>query len=275
MAASGRRAVSWPGDGCALIVTIWVYAACPGVIWQRGSGRTRWSCEDHCSPGASLPPSSAMPPVGAAGVPRLVWNVSELGESLLTVLFPHLAGLRLCRVEDTGDAVVISASSRAGQACCPGCGMPSSRVHGGYGAASRRRGGRSPAADRAGGARVPLPARSVPGGHVRRQAGGLTERYRRRSVPLLGMLARFGLELAGRPGARWPARWASRCTPLPCCAWSWRCRSRRSPPRRRFSGLMISRCARDTCTGRCWWTSVPGTRWTCCRTARPRPWSRG
>ena len=34
------------------------------------------------------------------------------------------------------------------------------------------------------------------------QAGGLSERYRRRSVPLLGMLAGFGLELAGRAGAR-------------------------------------------------------------------------
>src|SRR5205807_405582 len=32
--------------------------------------------------------------------------------------------------------------------------------------------------------------------------GGLTERYRRRSVPLLGMLAGFGLELAGRAAAR-------------------------------------------------------------------------
>jgi len=34
------------------------------------------------------------------------------------------------------------------------------------------------------------------------QAEGLTLRYRRRSVPLLGMLAGFGLELAGRAGAR-------------------------------------------------------------------------
>jgi transposase len=34
------------------------------------------------------------------------------------------------------------------------------------------------------------------------QAEGLTVRYRRRSVPLLGMLAGFGLELAGRAGAR-------------------------------------------------------------------------
>ena len=30
----------------------------------------------------------------------------------------------------------------------------------------------------------------------------MTVRYRRRSVPLLGMLAGFGLELAGRAGAR-------------------------------------------------------------------------
>jgi hypothetical protein len=33
------------------------------------------------------------------------------------------------------------------------------------------------------------------------QASGLSERYRRRSVPLLGMLAGFGLELAGRDAA--------------------------------------------------------------------------
>jgi transposase len=144
-----------------------------------------------------------MPPVGAASVPRLVWDVSELGESLLTVLFPHLAGLRLHRVEDTGDAVVISAASRAGQACCPGCGTPSSRLHGGYART---------VADGAVGGRPLLIALVVrrfrclhdqcPVVTFAEQVGGLTERYRRRSVPLLGMLARFGLELAGRAGAR-------------------------------------------------------------------------
>ena len=144
-----------------------------------------------------------MPPAEAASVPRLVWDVSELGESLLTVLFPHLAGLRLCRVEDTGDAVVISASSRAGQACCPGCGMPSSRVHGGYART---------VADGAVGGRPLLIALAVrrfrclqdqcPAVTFAEQASGLSERYRRRSVPLLGMLAGFGLELAGRAGAR-------------------------------------------------------------------------
>ena len=144
-----------------------------------------------------------MPPAEAASVPRLVWDVSELGESLLTVLFPHLAGLRLYRVEDTGDAVVISASSRAGQACCPGCGTPSSRVHGGY---------TRTVADGVAGGRPLLIALAVrrfrclqdqcPVATFAEQADGLTERYRRRSVPLLGMLAGFGLELAGRAGAR-------------------------------------------------------------------------
>ena len=38
------------------------------------------------------------------------------------------------------------------------------------------------------------------------QADGLTSRYRRRSVPLTGMLTGFGLELAGRAGARLAAR---------------------------------------------------------------------
>ena len=75
-----------------------------------------------------MPPQSAMPLAGA----RLVGEVSEPGESLLTALFPHLAGLRVHRVEDIGHAVVIWASCRAIQACCPRCGSPSARVHGGY-----------------------------------------------------------------------------------------------------------------------------------------------
>jgi len=64
-----------------------------------------------------LPVQSAMPPVGAASSSCLVWEVSELGERLLTMLFPHLAGLRVHRMEDAGDAVVISASCRATSAC--------------------------------------------------------------------------------------------------------------------------------------------------------------
>jgi transposase len=47
-------------------------------------------------------------------------------------LFPHLAGLRVERVADAGEAVVIWACCRALQARCPSCGSVSSRVHGGY-----------------------------------------------------------------------------------------------------------------------------------------------
>src|SRR5262245_28547490 len=73
-----------------------------------------------------------MPAAGGASAAVRAWDVSEPGESLLTALFPHLAGLRVDRVEDTGQAVVISASSRAPAACCPRCGTESARVHGGY-----------------------------------------------------------------------------------------------------------------------------------------------
>ena len=105
-----------------------------------------------------------MPPAGAAIAPRLAWDVSEQGESLLTALFPHLAGLRVHRVEDIGHAVVISASCRAGGACCPRCGQESARVHGGYSRvlADGAAGGR-PVLIVLAGAPVPLPEPAVPG----------------------------------------------------------------------------------------------------------------
>ena len=144
-----------------------------------------------------------MPPAGAVSAPRLAWDVSGQGESLLTALFPHLAGLRVHRVEDIGHAVVISASCRAAAACCPRCGQESARVHGGYSRVI---------ADGAAGGRPVLivlrvrrfPCRNpqCPAVTFAEQAGGLSERYRRRSVPLLAMLAGFGLELAGRAAVR-------------------------------------------------------------------------
>ena len=144
-----------------------------------------------------------MPPAGAASAPRLVWDVSGQGESLLAALFPQLAGLRVHRVEDIGHAVVISASCRAGEACCPRCGQESARVHGGYARV---------VADGAAGGRPVLIVLQVrrfrcrnpecPAVTFAEQAGGLSERYRRRSIPLTAMLAGFGLELAGRAAAR-------------------------------------------------------------------------
>jgi hypothetical protein len=142
-------------------------------------------------------------PLAAAAAAVRVREPSEQGGALLAMLFPHLAGLRVHRVEDTGDAAVIWASSRAEPACCPGCGRESCRVHGGSWrvVAGGAVGGRP--------VRVVLAVRrfrcggaACPRATFAGQAGGLTGRYRRRGVPLPEMLARSGLELAGRAGAR-------------------------------------------------------------------------
>jgi transposase len=145
-----------------------------------------------------------MLPAGPASpATRVVWDVSEQGQALLAVLFPHLAGLRVHRVEDAGVAVMIAASCRADSACCPRCGLESARVHGGY--------ARTVADGAAGGRPVLIVLRvrrfrcrnpQCPAVTFAEQAAGLSERYRRRSVPLLAMLAGFGLELAGRAAAR-------------------------------------------------------------------------
>ena len=151
-----------------------------------------------------MPDQSVMLPAGAASpATRVVWDVSEQGQALLAVLFPHLAGLRVHRVEDAGAAVMIAASCRADSACCPRCGQASARVHGGY--------ARTVADGAAGGRPVLIVLRvrrfrcrnpQCPAVTFAEQAAGLSERYRRRSVPLLAMLAGFGLELAGRAAAR-------------------------------------------------------------------------
>jgi len=133
--------------------------------------------------------------------------VSEEGQELLSLLFPQLAGVRVHRIEDTGDAVVISASCTASAECCPACGSVSARVHGGY--------SRTVADGAAGGRPVLIVLRVVRFCCVNPscqkvtfavQADGLTSRYCRRSIPLTDMLTGFGLELAGRAGARLAAR---------------------------------------------------------------------
>jgi transposase len=147
-----------------------------------------------------LPLQSAIAPAGAAG---RVLEISGPGEELLFMLFPHLGGLRVEQVEDTGDAVVIRARCRAAQARCPACGAVSSRVHAGYArvVADGAAGGR-PVLIALSVRRFRCPEPSCPKATFAEQAEGVSERYRRRSVPLLGMLAGFGLELAGRAAAR-------------------------------------------------------------------------
>ena len=151
-----------------------------------------------------MPPQSATPPAGTASpAARAVWEPSEQGETLLAMLFPHLAGLQVHRVEDTGEAVVIYATRRAGSACCPRCRQESARVHGGYWrtVADGAAGGR-PVLIALGVRRFRCQDSSCRAVTFAEQEYGLTVRYRRRSVPLLEMLAGFGLELAGRAGAR-------------------------------------------------------------------------
>ena len=167
-------------------------------------------------PGASLPVQSAMTPVPVSAAAVRVLDVSEEGGELLALLFPQLAGLRVHRVEDTGDAVVISASCTASSECCPACGSVSARVHGGY--------SRTVADGAAGGRPVLIILRilrflctgpSCPKVTFAMQADGLTSRYCRRSVPLTQMLTGFGLELAGRAGARLAGRLGIAVHPQP------------------------------------------------------------
>jgi transposase len=147
-----------------------------------------------------------MTPVPVSAAVRVL-DVSEEGGKLLALLFPQLAGLEVHRVEDTGDAVVISCSCAASPGCCPACGSVSARVHGGY--------SRTVADGAAGGRPVLVVLRvlrfrcvnpSCPKATFAVQADGLTSRYCRRSVPLTQMLTGFGLELAGRAGARLAGR---------------------------------------------------------------------
>jgi transposase len=144
-----------------------------------------------------------MPSAGPDSGAVRALDVCDQDDFLLAVLFPHLAGLRVHRVEDAGDTVVISASCRAATASCPLCGQESSRVHGRYWRL---------VADGAAGGRpvlVSLQVRrfrcrqwSCPRVTFAEQAQGITSRYRRRTVPLRQVLAGFGLELAGRAAAR-------------------------------------------------------------------------
>src|ERR1700757_5083545 len=139
-----------------------------------------------------------MPPAGPASSPaRAIWDVSEQGQALLAVLFPHLAGLRVHRIEDVTDAVIIVASCRAEAAGGPPCGQEAGRVAGGGFRQAGAAGGRP--------VLIVLLVRrfrcrnpSCPAVTFAEQAAGVSVRYRRRSVPLLGLLAGFGLELAGR-----------------------------------------------------------------------------
>jgi transposase len=130
---------------------------------------------------------------------------SRAGEEAccLSLFFPHLAGLHVGRVEDLGDAVLITARSRAVDAACHRCGLLSARVHSRY----RRR-----VHDLAAGGRavmIDLEVRRFfcgnPVCELRTFAEQVPEVARRHQhrTPLLGsLLETVALALAGRAGAR-------------------------------------------------------------------------
>ncbi|MFG2919765.1 ISL3 family transposase, partial [Kitasatospora sp. NPDC048298] len=121
----------------------------------------------------------------------------------MKLLLPHLSGLVVEEVRDTETGLRITARSASEQACCPGCGAGSARVHDRY----RRR-----IADLAVGGRAATIALSVrrfrcqTSGCPRRtfaeQVEGLTFRYGRRSLLQRGLLEAVALALAGRAGSR-------------------------------------------------------------------------
>jgi transposase len=122
---------------------------------------------------------------------------------LLALLFPHLAGLELCQVEDLGDGVRIVARTRTASLACRGCGVVSAQVHDRY----RRRLQDLACAGRP--VQIVLEvcrfccgSPQCPVATFAEQVPGLTAWYQRRTAGLRGLLEKVALALAGRAGSR-------------------------------------------------------------------------
>jgi zinc-finger of transposase IS204/IS1001/IS1096/IS1165 len=164
---------------------------------QRGPARTWESTKITRVRGASLGSQSAMlalPPATADHSSAGTCGAHELCEWL----FPHLRGLYVEQVQPAGAGVVMQAHSRAAGAACPACGAWSSRVHSGYvrTVADGPAGGR-PVVIRLVVRRFFCRNPACPSVTFAEQVEGLTGRYLRRSLPLLGLLAQVGLALPG------------------------------------------------------------------------------
>ena len=121
----------------------------------------------------------------------------------LNLLFPYLQELHVEKVEDYADAVLITARSRAAEAACHLCGVPSARVNSRY----RRRLHDLAAAGRA--VVIDLEVRRFfcgnPACELRtfaEQVPAVAQRHQHRTALLRGLLEAIGLALAGRAGAR-------------------------------------------------------------------------
>jgi transposase len=121
----------------------------------------------------------------------------------LHLFFPHLADLRIDKIEDSGSGVLIAARSRGVEGACHRCGGSPARIHSWY----RRRLG-----DLAAGGRtvmIDLQVRRFFCGNpacglrtFAEQVPAVALRYQRRTPLLRSLLEAVALALAGRAGAR-------------------------------------------------------------------------
>lgn len=124
-------------------------------------------------------------------------------EGVIEVLFPHLSGVMVERIEPAGPGVRIWARTAGGGAQCPSCGVFTSRVHSRY----RRSLQDATVAGRPVDVRL-LVCRfrcktlNCTAMTFVEQVDGLTSRYARRSSTARRALEAIATALAGRPGAR-------------------------------------------------------------------------
>jgi transposase len=144
----------------------------------------------------------------ASGVRFSFLTIAPVCEAkLLDVLFPHLAAVRVEGLSHEKGVVCIRARAEADEAVCPACGNASARVHGWY----ERRLADAPVAGQQVLIRLRVRKFICPVLDCGRrifveQLAGLTVRYGRRSLQLLGVLAAIAFALAGRAGARLASR---------------------------------------------------------------------
>jgi zinc-finger of transposase IS204/IS1001/IS1096/IS1165 len=126
----------------------------------------------------------------------------------LTILLPHLAGLRVRDEVAVSDAAVaLTAEPTTVSACCPSCGYRSRSIHSRYlrHVTDQPIGGRQ-VTIHLWVVRFRCRATTCRRRTFAEQAPRLVARYARRSVPLQEALGDIGLTLGGRPGARFAAR---------------------------------------------------------------------
>ena len=124
-------------------------------------------------------------------------------DSVINVLFPHLNGVTVQRVEAAGQGLRIWAQTVASGALCPGCSQLTSRVHSRY----HRTLQDATVAGRSVSLRLlvrrfrcPAPACDV--ATFAEQIPGLTRKYSRRSPAATTAFEAIAVALAGRPGSR-------------------------------------------------------------------------